>query len=705
VASRLARALLPPSDGEPPPPWLRPDQSLSFGRAVAAARRYGGALLADRPGTGKSWIGLAVVRALEPDRLIHVVAPATLRSQWEQVASRAGVEIRFHSHEMLSRGKAPDRTAGPLLLDESHRFRNPLTRRYLTLAPWCLGRSGVLLSATPAVNRIVDVVHQLLLLVRDDALGWAGIPSLREVLAGTWKDELARLVITGEDRSPALPARLARDIRIDDTEGRLAQLQGGIATLRLSRDPALAGLIRVSLLGALGSSPDAIREALGRYHALLLHARDAEASGRILTRHTIRQFVGGELDQLVFWPLVAEPVRPPELALEDLAQLTRLEVMAREWGEAPDAKARALMRVAADGKPTLVFTNARATVRYLRRQLGTGVAWCTGEKAGVDGLPLGREAVLDLFRKAPPVERRAQHPSLLIATDVASEGVDLPLIARVVHYDLPWTAVRLDQRSGRAFRIGSRHSRVEVVRFLPPPALEAALGREAILLRKDELPEQLGLDDGDDARWRIRARIAREWSGDPVASGTARIFAARSAVVAGLRFEFSDGRFEEVVFARDGAEWTGDAMRIATLLALARVQSSGPSPDRQRLRATVRSLATITRIRLRTARGGRFGTKPGDPLVRRVRRRLRVMAQEARRERDLASLGAIERGLRFLARGHTAGEALTARGWSALDPGTLVGRLSRLPEPPVEPDMVSVAVTGLLVIDPEDALG
>jgi hypothetical protein len=104
IAARLARALLPPVAADAPPPWLRPDQRLSFARALAAVRRYGGALLADRPGTGKSWIALAVVSTLEPGRPIHVLGPATLRSQWSGTAERAGLEIHFHSHEMRATG-------------------------------------------------------------------------------------------------------------------------------------------------------------------------------------------------------------------------------------------------------------------------------------------------------------------------------------------------------------------------------------------------------------------------------------------------------------------------------------------------------------------------------------------------------------------------------------------------------------------------
>src|SRR5687767_1497984 len=133
VAAALARAMLPPEAPDQPPPWLRADQRLSFRRAVAAIRRHGGALLADGVGTGKTWIGLAVASAIEPARPIYVIAPAGIRSQWHEAAARIGLTIVSHSHETLSRGRPPSDRAGPVIIDESHRFRTPATRRYATL--------------------------------------------------------------------------------------------------------------------------------------------------------------------------------------------------------------------------------------------------------------------------------------------------------------------------------------------------------------------------------------------------------------------------------------------------------------------------------------------------------------------------------------------------------------------------------------------
>lgn len=703
MAARLARALVPPQAPDLPPGWLRPDQRLSFGRALGAIRRYSGALLADQPGTGKTWIGLAAVSALQPGHPIHVLAPATLRSQWTRVANRTGLEIHFHSHEQLSRGKSPPATPGPVIIDESHRMRNPATRRYLTLAPWCIGRQGLLLSATPTVNRFEDVVHQLLLFIRDDALAWSGVSSLLRSDPVELSGELARLIVTGEDRSGQLPEKESTAVRVEDTSGWFNSTLAGLMALRLSRDPAIAGLIRVSLLGTLGSSPLALAEALGRYRSLLLHARDAERSGKVLSRRTIRQFTGAELDQMVFWSLVAEPSQGVELALEDLDMVQELESAAKRQVTAPDPKARRLAAVNVDRRRTLVFTNARATVRYLRSHLGSGIAWCTGERSGIDGLEVPRDDVLDLFRTPESSKEPIPRPRVLLATDVAAEGLDLPQVARVVHYDLPWTAVRLEQRTGRAFRLESHQASVEVIRFLPPLVLEATLRREEILARKETLPDRLGLSDTGDASWRLRARIASAWTDWPSEEGTAVVRESGTGFIGCVRIRFSDGVSEDFILARRNGESLRETIAIAGLLERGRSGSGDRGPNPRAVSAAVAHIATATRQRLRALRSGALVPARRTPGLAALRRHLAELGRDASRRRDHQSLTLVQRGVQWLRRGHTAGESLRIQQWSRLSAPELGRALSSLSNPSATPTVASVELAALLVISPKEA--
>lgn len=702
VAAALARALLPPAAVQTPPGWLRPDQDLSFRRALAAVHRYNGALLADPVGTGKTYIALAVAATLQPSRPIQVVAPAALRAQWLEAGRRAGLEVLVHSHETLSRGRAPPRVRAAVVVDESHRLRTPTTRRYATLAPWCVGRRGLLVSATPAVNRLEDVAHQLLLFVRDDALAWGGVGSLREVLRHRAPGCLAHLVVTGEDRTSQLPQRRQRDLAPPEPEASpMEEIRRGIEALALSRDPAIAGLLRIVLLSSLASSPAAVATALRRYRSLLTQAGDALMAGRAVSRRAIRLMAGPDSEQTVLWPLLTGPCQGNDLSLADLDAVVRLERIARAWCNTADGKVTALRDLVADRRPTVVFTAATATVDYLLRHLAPSrVAWCTGTGAGLARIPAARDAVLDWFRRRTlPTDQVLARPTILVATDVASEGLDLPLVERVVHYDLPWTAVRLDQRSGRAFRLGASAASVEVVRLRPRPNLETALGRESILHTKAGLPAVLGIDSGPSAPWRLRARIAARWQGQAAIGGTAAVRWARAGVVAGFRVRSSDGTALEIVLGCEGSGWTDDPAIIAGWLDAAGEESGSVAINRGHLRAALGALSAQVRLALRNANGAGLATSYPDPGVARARRRLITLARRAARSRDADRLAALERGIALLGRGRTAGECRVVEAWEALPQQDLFRLLERLPPNPARSIPDGVELIGILLLE------
>ena len=53
-------------------------------------------------------------------------------------------------------------------------------------------------------------------------------------------------------------------------------------------------------------------------------------------------------------------------------------------------------------------------------------------------------------------------PNLLLASEVASEGIDLQFSSLVINYDLPWNPMKIEQRIGRIDRIGQRKSVIHI---------------------------------------------------------------------------------------------------------------------------------------------------------------------------------------------------------------------------------------------------
>jgi hypothetical protein len=195
VARAIAASLLPAQADPAPPAWLLPSQRVPFRRAMYALEHHRGVLLALAVGSGKTWLALALAQHLNADGITSVLAPAPLRGHWLRTAGSLGVPIDVSSHARASRGRLPS-GGGVVIIDESHHFRTPLTRRYATVAPWLTGRCALLLSATPVVNRLEDLGAQLRLAVRDDALATSGVGSLSLLLGnGLGHPALADLVI------------------------------------------------------------------------------------------------------------------------------------------------------------------------------------------------------------------------------------------------------------------------------------------------------------------------------------------------------------------------------------------------------------------------------------------------------------------------------------------------------------------------------
>ena len=442
--------------------------------------------------------------------------------------------------------------------------------------------------------------------------------SLRAALAGgTGVAALGRLVVEDTARGGSPPhaklAASARPARAKTT--RLAGRLDRLRRLQLSRHAPTAALIRVVLLRAAASSPAALAGALRRYRSLLLHGADAQRAGRSLGRAELREFAGELDDQLVFWELVSDGHGTVELALDDLDAIESvLDGCAQRRGGRREARSAAL----APGGPTAhagLHDPARHRPPPARRPRRRGglVHRRSGRIGPRPSGPLHGHAMVSGAGAASACRH------CLVATDVAAEGLDLRRAERVVHYDLPWTPMRLEQREGRAVRLGSYHPRIEVIRFSPPPALEAALRLSEALERKAALPGQAGLGPDGTGLWRWRSALADRLEPGPDASGIALIGGTgRRGVLGGFMLLVRHGDGVESLAAAVGwldpeHGWTEEAQVVGDrLLEAARAQVAATVRDDQ-VRAALDSLASPIRARLALAAGRRWARPQPSP--------------------------------------------------------------------------------------------
>ncbi|MGH7734361.1 MAG: SNF2-related protein, partial [Gemmatimonadales bacterium] len=354
VANAIARSAVTPAAPVTAPAWLRPEQRTAFATLLPVIRRHHGALLADATGTGKTFIALAVAATYPPGTAAALV-PATLKRQWAVRATALGVTLEILSHEEVSRGRSPAPSIRFVIIDESHRFRCPGTKRYQFLAPWMIGRHALLVTATPIVNDPVDLAHQLLLAVRHDALAALGVPSLPALLAGgSGHPALGDLIIAREPAAGSLPHRCHQIIRWSGDQA-APEWAAAIESLRLSSVPGVAELIRSVLWTAAGSSIAALMGSIRRYAALLDHAADARAVGRVLGREDLRAFTGPLGGQLAMWELISPAGEAADLDLSDRERLAVVRSLLEREAGATDPKFEALCAVLADARPTIVF--------------------------------------------------------------------------------------------------------------------------------------------------------------------------------------------------------------------------------------------------------------------------------------------------------------------------------------------------------------
>ena len=363
------------------------------------------------------------------------------------------------------------------VVDEAHHFRNPATWRYRHVAPWLVGRPVLLVTATPVVNRLDDLLHQLLLGVRDDALAADGVASLKALLGhGRGSPALGRLVVESPCPDGLRPERTERLDRAGP-----AEMRGRGVGTRVHR-PAAA----LAVAGHRGAGPSGaaarggVQPRRAGRGAPAIPASPAPCARRRRRRPPARARGDPPLHRRVGGP----------------AGLVGADARKRRPERSPARRPRPDRRSTAPGRrrrgacPTGRSSGSALAAR--RRTAHAGLHFPPGNGAlpPRPARPPSARLVHRRPRRARAIAPCHGRPCSagsargttgghlgvrhLLVTDVAAEGLDLQRAARVIHYDLPWTPMRMEQREGRAVRLGSIHREVEVVVFRPPAAHRAS---------------------------------------------------------------------------------------------------------------------------------------------------------------------------------------------------------------------------------------
>lgn len=414
----------------------------------------GRALLADEVGLGKTIeAGIVLKEYLLRGRVESalVLVPPSLVGQWrEELAAKFAIEARTTedaafradpdgfwtapgvaiaslatARSARHRESVTERSWDLVIVDEAHVLKNARTEAY-ALVSRLTSRFLLLLTATPVENRLEEL-YNLVSLIRpghlggrreflgryDDRSGRANEAARREV-----RTLLGAIMIrnTRALSGVRLPPRFARTLLVTPDVGEGELYRHLVSALRALGAGGRTRLLLSVLLQEAGSSPDAVRATLEK--------------------------VGASDDRS---PEVRERLAP---AIDFLGSGLRT------------AKGQALLQILGEREPTVVFTRFRATLDFLAVTLA---------EAGMASERMGGDVPARLRREA--VERAREDGSVLLSTDVGSEGLNLQFCRRIVNFDLPWNPMRIEQRIGRVHRIGQEHT-VNVVNLCLAGSIE-----------------------------------------------------------------------------------------------------------------------------------------------------------------------------------------------------------------------------------------
>jgi superfamily II DNA or RNA helicase len=434
------------------PHQLEPALSILRGHATRV-------LIADAVGLGKTIQAGIVLRELagrtETFRSL-VLVPAGLREQWStELASHFGLVTVQADAKWLRSGEV---------------------NRPSHINPWTL--PGIYISSHDFVKRpeslrpLEDVVWDLVVI--DEAHAATSATDRRAALhaAASRASRVLLLTATPHTGDPAEFGALCRIGRVREDEGPV------LLFARSRTDVGMTMPRRTTVLKVVSSEAELRMHRLldaysaemwneatrrndegARLASIILRKRALSSAGSLATSVQRRLELIGRGPE----PVPAQLSLPlaDEDPLADAEPLTALGAPglgdvrrekrwlgaiaeAARYAARAETKTRRLLRLLRRiGEPVIVFTEYRDTLTRLRQHIAASGRTVAVLHGGLSAPERSRVPAL------------LANTSTLLATDAAAEGLNLHRHCRiVVHYELPWNPMRLEQRTGRVDRIG-----------------------------------------------------------------------------------------------------------------------------------------------------------------------------------------------------------------------------------------------------------
>lgn len=467
-----------------------PYQISAVSRAMKALWEHNGVILADEVGLGKTIEAGIILHQhwQQGKRKILLILPASLIAQWkEELREKFRLPVTVVNSQYLRRKNPPNPFISDKIvlcsyhfasnkakylaglpwdlccIDEAHHLRNRHGRMATALRNALRDVPKLLLTATPIQNSkndlyaLAEVIDEYFPIrpKKDDSKPWEPI-LIRTLRKDSGEHFVNRIAVTHRFSLNAAEKRLYARMEEFLRQDNLHSLNTG------NRE-----LVKMTLRRLLASCPSNLAGTLERL-AERLHQPSSMPTDDLR-----------ELLKPRHRPLTPKESAEMESETGELHELRRLANQTASAG-----KSQALFRALEEGfrsgkRKAVVFTEFLQTQRFLFDLLRKKfrVVMINGDNLNVQANAIYRDwrekaRKSKSFRSNPNLDRKTaiqehfqKKADILIATDAASEGLNLQFCSLVINYDLPWNPQRIEQRIGRCHRYGQKHD-VAVVNLL-----------------------------------------------------------------------------------------------------------------------------------------------------------------------------------------------------------------------------------------------
>jgi len=200
---------------------MYPHQMISLVEAKRKLEKFGGALLADSTGLGKTKVSLGIATEYRPERVLIIGPKAVLETTWKEEMRKMNLFFECVNSERLSQDPEgivkeysdPEKPIGLIIVDEAHQFRHPATNRYRALVDLILRNKArvLLVTATPVNTSLMDLYALLSIYLPEDSVSETGM-TLRGYFTSKQKEWLDGRPVEMDEVLRKFIVRISRDL-------------------------------------------------------------------------------------------------------------------------------------------------------------------------------------------------------------------------------------------------------------------------------------------------------------------------------------------------------------------------------------------------------------------------------------------------------------------------------------------------------------